>query len=80
MFNTSINDLKKQNSLKRPKLFVGQKLRIPGTKQGVYIVKRGDHLTKLSREFNTSMEALIKINNLDQKKIYPGQKIIVNMD
>src|SRR5690606_14454724 len=49
VFNLSINDIKGANKLKRTTLFVGQKLTIPGTKKGVYTVKRGDHLIEVSK-------------------------------
>jgi LysM repeat protein len=80
MFNLKVSKIKKANKLKRGKILVGQKLVLPDTQKAVYTVKRGDHLTKVAKEFNQPIEALIKLNSLKKRTIYPGQKLIVNMD
>lgn len=46
------------------------------TKEAVYIVKKGDNLTKIAKKYGTTVQKLKKINNLENANlIYPGQKI-----
>ncbi len=81
IFDTKVSRIKKVNNIKLGKVIVGQKIVLPDTKKGIYIVKKGDHLRKVARELKQPLEALVKLNSLKKKEgIYPGQKIIVNMD
>lgn len=42
----------------------------------IYIVKKGDTLSKIAKNFNTSISKLAQLNNIsDPNKIYVGQKI-----
>ena len=42
----------------------------------IYIVKKGDTLSKIAKKFNTSISKLAQLNNIsDPNKIYVGQKI-----
>ena len=44
----------------------------------VYIVKRGDNLTKIAKAYKTTVDALVKKNNIkDKNKIYVGQVLKV---
>lgn len=44
--------------------------------QKVYVVKSGDNLTKIARQFNTTVGKLAKVNSIsDPNKIYVGQKL-----
>ena len=46
-----------------------------------YIVKPGDTLSKVAKEFDTTVELLQKSNNLDPSLIYSGQRLkVVNAD
>lgn len=75
----NFRDLKSHNRLRKNKIYVGQKLRIPRGKlkrrRWTYIVKRGDNLTMISRKFNVSIKNLIVYNNLKSQTIFPKQKI-----
>jgi hypothetical protein len=42
-----------------------------------YIVKKGDSLWKIAREFNTTIQEIKNSNNLNGNTIYPGQKLII---
>ena len=44
----------------------------------VYIVRRGDSLSRIARIYNTTPYALMSLNNLSSSKILIGQKIKVN--
>ncbi|MCM8806431.1 MAG: LysM peptidoglycan-binding domain-containing protein [Candidatus Omnitrophica bacterium] len=46
-------------------------------KRNYYIVKKGDHLTKIAQRFNTTVEEIKKINNLKEDTVYPGQKLLI---
>ena len=42
----------------------------------VYVVKKGDTLSKIAQKYNTTYQALAKLNNIkDPDKIYVGQKL-----
>ncbi len=41
----------------------------------VYEVKRGDHLTSLSKKFNVTTDLLKKINQLPSDRLMPGMKL-----
>ncbi|MDP5274678.1 LysM peptidoglycan-binding domain-containing protein [Chengkuizengella axinellae] len=69
-------------------IYVGQWLYIPPVSDvslfpteppvvNVYVVKSGDTLNSISRQFNVPLETLLKINNLeDPNQIYVGQMLI----
>lgn len=49
--------------------------------QTVYVVKKGDTLTKIAKAYNTTVSALVKLNNIPNANlIYVGQKIVVSGD
>ena len=43
-----------------------------------YIVKRGDTLYGISKQFNTSMQKIRELNNLKDDNIYPSQVLIIS--
>jgi S1-C subfamily serine protease len=45
------------------------------TPTDIYIVKRGDTLFDLARQFDTTVEALTRLNNLSDTKIFAGQRL-----
>ncbi len=78
-YNTTISHLKRNNNLKRNRIFIGQKLvvRAPATKD-FYRVKRGDNLSKIASEFGLSTKKLMRMNGLRSSKIMVGQKLRVS--
>jgi len=85
-FNTSVDELKKINNLTSNLLSINQKLIIPNNQvneqnntstTNTYIVKSGDSLYKISKEFNTSVDELKKINNLSSNLLSIGQILII---
>jgi membrane-bound lytic murein transglycosylase D len=77
-YGTTISWLKKRNSLRRNKIFVGQKLKVlkkVAAKKKVYIVKRGDSLYGIARKFGLTVNSIVSANRLKRKTIYPRQKI-----
>ncbi|MCD6486562.1 MAG: LysM peptidoglycan-binding domain-containing protein [Syntrophobacterales bacterium] len=79
---TTIRALMKVNRIRsRNKIYVGQKLKIPGTDSVpmvpvVYVVKRGDNLESIAIKHGTTIRALMKVNRIrSRNRIYVGQKL-----
>ncbi|MCM8804620.1 MAG: LysM peptidoglycan-binding domain-containing protein [Candidatus Omnitrophica bacterium] len=90
-YGTTPEKLKKLNNLKSSNIYPGQKI-IVGTKEekiesekkgefikDYYIVKKGDTLSKISKQFGLSISELKKMNNLKSSKLKIGQKIVVGI-
>ena len=58
-------------------LTVGQKLLIPIGDDTTYVVKAGDTLYSIAREFNTTVDEIKKLNNLTNNNLSIGQILIV---
>lgn len=84
-------ELKKLNNLKSSNIYPGQKI-IVGTKEekvksekegefikDYYIVKKGDTLFEISKNFGVSISELKKMNNLKNSKLKIGQKLVVGI-
>lgn len=77
-FNVSVADLKDSNGLVSSLLSIGQVLKIPVQEQeeeskNVYVVKKGDSLYKIAKEYDTTTNELIKLNNLSNTNLSIGQ-------
>ena len=80
MYNTTYQELASYNNISNPNLiYPGQEIRIPNgsnNSETIYIVKKGDTLSKIANMYNTTYQHLAKINNISNPNlIYPGQKI-----
>jgi len=78
--------LAEQNGLKsKNRIYVGQTLKITETADGVggkpgkpssYVVKRGDTLDRIAREYDVTVESLLSLNGLrSRNRIYVNQKL-----
>ena len=81
-FNTNVNDLKKANNLNSNALYVGQPLKVPGYYTAedtniTYVVKRGDTLYSISRQYGVSVDEIRRINNLTSDVLSIGQEISI---
>ncbi|MBQ9024158.1 MAG: LysM peptidoglycan-binding domain-containing protein [Bacilli bacterium] len=81
-FNTNVNDLKRVNNLNTNTLFVGQTLKVPGYYTAedtniTYVVKRGDTLYSISRQYGVPVDTLRRINNLTSDVLSIGQEISI---
>jgi predicted chitinase/LysM repeat protein len=92
-FKTTTAALAKANNISNPnKIYVGQKLTIPGagggaapvtqkptpSKGSTYTVRSGDTLSGIASRHGTTTKALQQANNIaDPNKIYVGQKLTI---
>jgi membrane-bound lytic murein transglycosylase D len=84
-FNTTVQEIQKQNNLQSNILHVGQKLVIQsGTPSGAfpYTVKAGDTPYKIAKKYGMDLNYLLALNGLSTRsKIYPGQQLwVTNAD
>ena len=76
-FNTTVDELKKINSLGTDYLDIGQMLKVPKNKNNFYIVKKGDSLYSIAKKFNTDIEKIKDINSLNTNKLTVNQKLLI---
>jgi LysM repeat protein len=73
----SIDMLRKLNGLKGSRIFVGQQLKLRPTPldEAVHVVRKGETLSEIGRQFGLTVEKLTRINDLSSNRIYIGQKL-----
>ncbi|MDR0418545.1 MAG: LysM peptidoglycan-binding domain-containing protein [Puniceicoccales bacterium] len=87
-FKIPLKNLLDANALdKNAKLFVGQKLILPGTTQeqidamnttpAEYIVQKGDCLSLIAHKYGVSIREIRMANNLKNDRIIAGKKLII---
>lgn len=87
-YKTTVSKLVKLNNIKNPNLIItGSNLILPinnsekGSNANIYIVKKGDTLSKIAKKYNTTWQKIYNNNkNIIGKNpnlIIPGQKIII---
>lgn len=84
-YNTTVNELVEKNNIANPDLiYVGQRIIVRNTQEqehsqnGIYIVRRGDTLTRIATRFNTTVNTLVRLNNIiNPNLIYVGQRLIL---
>lgn len=83
-FGLSLSALIAANNIRDPnRIFVGQVLIIRGGASQptvvtlVYVVQRGDNLSRIARRYNTTVAQLKAWNNLQGDTIFVGQRLIV---
>ena len=79
-FNTNVNEIKRLNNLKSNVLYVGQTLKVPEYYKAEdtnisYVVKRGDSLYSIARQYGVNVNDLMKVNNLTSDLLSIGQII-----
>ncbi len=78
----SVNELMRLNELTSTRIYVGQRLRVPGgtvpdPQPTVYVVQRGDTLYSIARRHGISVDGLMRLNSLTSTRIYVGQRLLV---
>ena len=87
-YNTTVQEIINLNYLKNNTITPGMIIRIPEiyTKEEEmympnyinYVVKKGDTLSKIAKEFGTTYQKIAKDNNIkNPNKIYVGQKLVI---
>jgi LysM repeat protein len=76
-FDSSVDEIKTINSLKEDTILTGQKLIIPNTTtpKAHHIVKKGETVYSISKQYQINIDNLVKENNLKNNHIYIGQKL-----
>lgn len=82
-YNTSYQYLAKINDILNPNIIrVGQRLKVPtliddeinDTSHRLYIVKRGNTLTQIAREFNATIQEIVELNDIaNPNLIFAGE-------
>ena len=77
---TSVNELKELNNLTNNLLFIGQKLKVPSYMTAedsniIYVVKSGDNLYNIAKNYNTTVKDIKTFNNLVSDDLKIGQII-----
>lgn len=78
-YNVTVDSIKELNNLTSNLLSIGQTIKIPttSTTERTYIVKSGDSLYSIAKEFNTTVDNLKKLNNLSSNMLSIGQILII---
>ena len=78
-YNVTVDSIKELNNLTSNLLSIGQTIKIPttSTNERTYIVKSGDSLYSIAKEFNTTVDNLKKLNNLPSNMLSIGQMLII---
>lgn len=82
-YNTSYEYLARINDIRNPNLiYVGEKLKVPtlehdkihDTSHRLYIVRKGNTLTQIAREYDVSIERIVELNDIaNPNLIYVGE-------
>ncbi len=89
-YGTTVAAIRKANGLRNNIIYVGQRLRLPGTGGGstaspggganpvYHTVRRGDTLASIARRYGTSIQRLASLNNISNiSLIRVGQRLLV---
>jgi N-acetylmuramoyl-L-alanine amidase len=83
-YGTTMSELQALNKLKSRNVYVGQRLKLPGsgsssqnTKPVIsyHKVVRGDTLSGIANRYGMSMSNIVALNNLKSRNVYVGQKL-----
>lgn len=80
-YNTTVDEIKKLNNLTNNLLSIGQILKIPEeivepiSPNVTYIVKKGDSLYNIARQYNTTVENIKTLNKLTSNSLSIGQTL-----
>ena len=85
-FNTTVSTITSLNpNIQNPNLiYIGQKITLISNTSNnnlntLYIVQKGDTLSKIANKYNTTVQQLVSLNGIKNPNlIYPNQKIIIN--
>ncbi len=79
--NISIDDIIDINNLENDDIYIGQELYLPkqnnSQEYDIYIVKKGDSLWSISRQYDLTIPEIVDLNNLDNLELQINQKLLV---
>jgi surface antigen len=76
-FGVTSDSIRWSNNLDGSELPVGRELYIPPVNGIVYLVKAGDTVDKLAREYNASKEAIESFNDAEVLGLVVGRRIVI---
>ncbi len=80
-YKVKVSDIRRENSLKSDRLWVGQKLKITVAVKDKPIrkhkVSRGEYLGKIASKYGVSVESIRKVNKLRSDQLSVGQVLII---
>lgn len=82
IFNTTVDEIKRLNNKTNNVITIGEELIVPSIKSeeentSIYIVKRGDTLYSIARNFNTTVDEIKRLNNLSSNTLTIGDELII---
>lgn len=82
-YNTTVDELKKNNNLSSDLLKIGQKIIVSGTTNNIddsntYIVKKGDSLYSIAKKYNITIDEIMSLNNLNSTILQVGDVLYIN--
>ncbi len=79
MFNTTVSELIEFNNLPTTILSIGQILKIPKNEASniIYVVKAGDTLYQIARNYGVTVDEIKKLNNLTSDILSIGQQLYI---
>ncbi len=74
---TTVGNLRQWNGLTGDRIMIGQNLKVGqlASDDAVYVVVRGDFLSRIAKRKGTTVKRLMQINDLDTDRIFVGQKL-----
>lgn len=83
MYGMSVNELKNLNNLTSNTLMIGQKLKVQNTEMptaNTYIVKAGDSLYSIAKNFNITVDQLKNANNKTSNLLSVGESLTIPLN
>ncbi len=74
---TTVGNLRQWNGLSGDRIMIGQVLKVGqiASDDAVYVVVRGDYLSRIAKRKGTTVKRLMQINDLNSDRIFVGQKL-----
>lgn len=76
-YQTTVESIKRSNSISSDEIKTNQKLKIPTENQKQYLVQKGDTLFSIARKTNTSINKIKALNQLPNDRIMENDIIIL---
>lgn len=82
-YGVSVGSIKSLNRIRGSRIYVGQKLKLPGSVRGVastdkpavHVVRRGENLSLIAKKYGLSVTQIRRTNRMRGSRIFPGQRL-----